>query len=60
MTNIAMDAVQTSQVETNRYPLYFSGLVLAMIFFLVDETTFYLPEEMNPHVFKNTNSTSSS
>lgn len=47
MTNITMDAVQTSQVEVNRYPLYFSGLVLAMIFFLVEETTFYLPELMN-------------
>lgn len=39
-----MDSVQNSQSEPTRYPFYFSGLIFALVFFLLEETTIDLPD----------------
>ena len=42
-----MDSEQVSQIEEKSYPLYFGGLIMALIFFLLEETTIDLPDEVN-------------
>ena len=42
-----MDNEQVSQVEEKSYSLYCGGLIMALVFFLLQETTIVLPDEVN-------------
>ena len=42
-----MDNEHISQIEENSYPLYFGGLIMALVFFLLEETMIDLPDEVN-------------